>query len=149
MMFKRLLLLKSIPVNADAGLLALRLIAVTSLLLKHGLEKTIGLPQMWAMMSAHPMDPIGIGPVTTILYAAFADGICTVLMILGIGTRWAAVFTFINVFVAWAFVHHFVFFGREGGDHGELIVLYLAVMITLFLAGPGKYSLDSQLLDKD
>lgn len=146
-MFKRLFLLKSIPVNVDAGLLALRLIAVSSLLIKHGLEKTIGFSDMWTRMSAHPMDPIGIGPLPTLLYAAFADGICTVLMILGFGTRWAAIFSFINVFVAWAFVHHFMFFGHDG-DHGELIVVYIAVMIALFFTGPGKYSIDNQLIDK-
>jgi putative oxidoreductase len=146
-MFKKFFLLKPIPVNQDLGLLALRLIAVTPILLKHGLEKTIGFSDMWARMAAHPMDPIGIGPLPTLLYAAFADGICTTLMILGLGTRWAAIFSFINLFVAWAFVHHFMFFGHQA-DHGELMVIYLAVMVTLFFAGPGKYSLDSQLIDK-
>ena len=146
-MFKRLLLLKAFPVNADAGLLALRLIAVTSLLLKHGWEKTMGFPQMYVMASKFHMDPIGIGVLPTVLYAAFADGICTVLMILGLATRWAALFSFINLGVAWAFLHHFMFFGREA-DHGELIVLYLAVMVALFLAGGGKYSLDERWLDQ-
>jgi putative oxidoreductase len=144
-MFKSLLGIKWIPVNQDLSLLALRLIAVTSLLLKHGLEKTIGFSQMYAMTAAHPMDPIGIGPLPTLLYAAFADGICTVLMIFGFATRWAAAFSFINIAVAWAFVHHFQFFGHEG-DHGELIVLYMAVMIALFVAGAGKYSIDARLL---
>jgi putative oxidoreductase len=141
-MFKKLLLLKSIPVSQDAGLLALRLIAVTPLLLKHGLEKLFG----FSHMTAYGMDPIHIGPVPTLLYATFADGICTVLIILGLGTRWAAVISFINLGVAWAFMHHFVFFGPRG-DHGELIVLYIAVMVTLFLAGAGKYSIDA-LLDE-
>lgn len=143
-MFKKLLLLESIPANADAGLLALRLIAVTSLLIKHGLEKTIGFHHMLTMANSFHMDPIGIGVLPTVLYAAFADGICTVLMVLGVATRWAALFNFINIFVAWAFVHHFAFTGPQG-DHGELIVLYLAVMVTLFLAGAGKYSIDAQL----
>jgi putative oxidoreductase len=147
-MFKKLLLLRSIPVNCDAGLLALRLIAVTSLFLKHGLEKTIGFRQTYSFMAAIHLDPIGIGVLPTMLYAAFADGICTVLMIAGLATRWAALFSFINIAVAWAFVHHFQFFGRQA-DHGELIVLYLAVMIGLFLAGAGKYSVDALLAGSD
>lgn len=146
-MLRRYLLLRSIPTNTDAGLLALRLIAVTSLLIKHGLEKTIGFQHMYTMANNFHMDPIGIGVLPTVLYAAFADGICTVLMILGLATRWAALFSFINIAVAWAFVHHFAFTGPQG-DHGELIVLYLAVMVTLFLSGAGRYSLDAQWLDR-
>ena len=146
-MLKRLLLLKAFPANLDAGLLALRLIAVTSLLIKHGLEKTVGFAQMYPMALKFHMDPIGIGVLPSLLYAAFADGICTVLIILGVATRWAALFSFINLSVAWAFVHHFSYKGQQG-DHGELMVAYLAVMLTLILAGPGKYSVDEQLLDR-
>jgi putative oxidoreductase len=62
----------------------------------------------------------------------------------GLATRWAAAWIFVNILVAWAFVHQFVFFGR-GSDHGELIVLYLAAMLALMLAGPGKYSVDAML----
>ena len=146
-MFKKLLLIQRIPVNYDAGLLALRLFAVTSLFLKHGVEKTIGFRQTYAFMATLHLDPIGIGPLPTMLYAAFADGICTVLMFFGLATRWAAFFSFINIAVAWAFVHHFEFFGRQA-DHGELIVLYLAIMLALFLAGAGRYSVDALLAGK-
>ena len=143
-MLKRIFLLKALPLNVDAGLLVLRVIAAGSLLIKHGLEKTVGFGTMYAQAQQWHMDPIGIGVLPTLLYAAFADGICTVLIILGLGTRWAALFSFINVGVAWAAVHHFEFFGRQA-DHGELIVLYLAVMLTLFLAGAGRYSVDGML----
>jgi putative oxidoreductase len=143
-MFKRLFLLKPIPLNQDLALLALRLMAVSALLLKHGLEKTIGFNQLLA----HPIDPIGIGGLPTLMFAALSDGICTVLIILGVATRWSALICFINIFAAWAFVHHFIFWGHEG-DHGEMIVLYLAVMVTLFFAGPGKYSIDRMLIDKE
>lgn len=141
-MIKKLLLLKQVPASQDAGLLALRLIAVTPLLLKHGLEKIFTFSQM----AQHFPDPLGIGPVPSLLFAMVSDAICTALLILGLATRWAAPIAFINIFVAWAFVHHFQFFGHEG-DHGELIVVYLGVIVTLFLAGAGKYSIDS-VLDK-
>lgn len=141
-MFKRLLLLKSIPVSQDAGLLALRLIAATPLLLKHGLEKLF----RFSHMAAHFPDPLHIGVVPSLLFAALADGICTVLLILGLATRWAALISFINIGVALAFVHHFQIFGPQG-DHGELMVLYLGAMLALFLTGAGRFSLD-KLLDK-
>jgi putative oxidoreductase len=69
------------------------------------------------------------------------------LIIVGLGTRGAAIIVFVNISVAWAFVEHFVFFGRNG-DHGELIVLYLGAMVAIFLAGPGRYSIDRLLAKK-
>jgi len=139
-MFKKLLLLKAVPASQDAGLLVLRLIAVTPLLLKHGLEKIFTFSQM----AQHFPDPLGIGAVPSLVFAMISDAICTALLILGLATRWAALITFINVFVAWAFVHHFQFFGHEG-DHGELIVVYLGVMATLLVAGAGRFSIDGLL----
>ena len=76
--------------------------------------------------------------------AALADGICTLLLILGLFTRWASFILFVNVFVAWALVHHFALLGK-GNDHGELIVLYLGGCVALFFLGAGKYSLDAVL----
>jgi hypothetical protein len=53
---------------------------------------------------------------------------------------------FANIFVAWAFVHQFAFFGKgRGSDHGELIVLYLGAPL---IAGPGAASLDRLLARK-
>ncbi len=120
----------------DLGLLALRLIVPTSLFLKHGLEKF----QHFQAMSAHFPNPLHIGPVPSLIFALIADGICMPLLVLGLLTRWAALWEVVNLFVAWAFVHHFAFFGR-GADHGELVVVYMGVMLTLFIAGPGKYSI--------
>jgi len=64
----------------------------------------------------------------------------------GLTTRWASLLAFVNIFVAWAFVHHFLFFGHDA-DHGEIIVLYLAGLLAIFVAGPGRYSVDSHLKD--
>ena len=69
-----------------------------------------------------------------------------ILLIIGLGTRWAALYCLGNIFVAWAFVHHFAFAGKgPGSDHGELIVLYLGVLLTLLIAGPGAACLDRML----
>ena len=55
---------------------------------------------------------------------------------LGIWTRWAALFCFCNILVAWALLHRFAFFGRgPGPEHGELIVLYLVALLTLVATG--------------
>lgn len=141
-MLKKLLLAKFAPVNVDLGLLALRLFSAAPLLLKHGFEKIFTFSQM----AAHFPDPIGIGPVPSLVIAMVSDAVCTVFVILGLATRWAALFIFCNVFVAWAAIHHFSFFGH-GADHGELIVLYLGATLSLVLAGSGRYSLE-RLFDR-
>ena len=139
-MLKRWIALQSLPESHDAGLLALRLIAAGTLLLKHGLEKI----EHFRAMSAHFPDPLHLGAAPSLIIAFLGDFVCSLLILLGLGTRWAAAFSFLNILTAWAFVHHFVFFGKAA-DHGELIVLYLAALLTLILAGPGKYSLDATL----
>ena len=139
-MLKRLIRLDGVPRSQDLGLLALRLLIPIPLFLKHGLEKIF----RFHAMAGHFPDPIHIGPVPSLVVAMIADSICMPLLMVGIATRWAALWSLGNLFVAWAFVHHFAFYGPMG-DHGELIVLYMGAMVTLFLAGPGKYSIDAHL----
>ncbi|MFP5231597.1 MAG: DoxX family protein [Acidobacteriota bacterium] len=124
--------------STDAGLLFLRVVAGTSLLLKHGLEKL----EHFTAMAQHFPNPLHIGPLPSLLFALVSDFVCSMLIVVGVGTRWAAAVAFVNIFVAWALVHHFLFFGR-GADHGELIVLYLAAFGCLILSGGGRYSLDT------
>ena len=136
---KNLIQLKALPANTDLGLLLLRLTTITPLFMKHGIEKVFTFSQM----AAHFPDPLHIGPVPSLVFAMISDSICTLLMIFGLATRWAAAIVFVNILVAWAFVHHFEFSGHAA-DHGELIVLYLGVTLTLFFSGPGRYSLDAR-----
>lgn len=135
-MLKRLLF-QPFPPRTDFGLLILRVVAFAPLFLKHGTEKLF----RFQHMAQHFPNPLHIGAAPSLTFALISDAICSVLLILGLGTRWAALITFVNIFVAWAFVHHFVLFGPQG-DHGEIIVLYLAAAATLFFAGAGRFSLD-------
>ncbi|MGA7156346.1 MAG: DoxX family protein [Acidobacteriaceae bacterium] len=139
-MLKRLITFDLPPETRDAGLLALRLTVGITLLLKHGLEKV----EHFSAMAAHFPNPLHLGAAPSLVIALIGDFVCSILIVFGLATRWAAAWAFLNIFVAWAFVHHFVFFGRAA-DHGELIVLYLAAMLTLFLTGPGRYSVDATL----
>lgn len=123
----------------DLGLLVLRLVCATSLFIKHGIEKLAH----FSAMAGHFPNPIHIGSIPSLIVALIADGICMPLLVLGLFTRWAALWSFCNLLVAWAFVHHFQFAGR-GGDHGELIVVYMGVMLALAIAGPGRYSIDAR-----
>jgi len=143
-MSKRMRFLTLGAAHESAGLLALRVVIAGSLLMKHGLEKVF----TFSSMAQHFPDPVHIGPVPSLAFAMVGDFVCSVLIILGLFTRGAAIISFINILVAWALVHHFAFFGRGPGEHGEAIVLYLGVMLALILAGAGRFSLDS-LLTRD
>jgi putative oxidoreductase len=142
-MVKKLLGISVSPISRDAALLALRVIGFVPLLLRHGLEKVF----TFSTMAVHFPDPLHIGVVPSLIFAMVSDAICSTLIVLGIATRWAALIAFINIFVAWAFVHHFQFLDRST-EHGELILVYFAMLIALFLAGPGKYSIDQVLWEK-
>ncbi len=123
----------------DFGLLLLRVGVGASLFLKHGWEKISDFPRM----AQHFPDPVHIGPVPSLVIALLSDAICSLLVMLGFFTRPAAFFAACNIAVAWSLVHRLAFFGRGSApDHGELCVLYIAVLLSLAIAGPGRYSLD-------
>ena len=142
-MFTRIVKLGFLPSSMDAGLLFLRISVGLSLFLKHGYEKIFNFHQMAPTFS----DPMHIGSRTSLFMAMISDGVCSWLIIFGLGTRWAALYSFIVVFVAWSMRDHFLYFGHLTADHGELSLLYLVSFIAIFIAGPGRYSVDRVLRD--
>ena len=125
----------------DVGLLIMRVVVGGSLVLKHGVEKAFDFHTM-ATNSRLPFpDPIHIGVVPSLVIALLSDFICGILVIMGLGTRVAAAFAFVNIMVAWITVHHFSFFGPRG-DHGEIIVLMMGGMAAFAFTGAGRYSID-------
>jgi putative oxidoreductase len=98
--------MRFVPSRAQAGLALLRVCTGAILFLRHEWEKQ---PAHWAQFMAHFPDPIGIGFHPSFLIAFLSDFVCAILLMIGLGTRWAALFCFANIFVAWAFVHHFAF----------------------------------------
>ena len=137
-MFKRLLLLKQLPMSPDFGLLCLRVVCFLTMFVKNGAMKFVN----FGVMSAHFPDPVHVGAIPSLVFAMLADSICSLLIIIGLATRWAALISFVNLLVAWTLVHHFALLGR-GNDHEEMIVLYLGASLMLFFGGAGKYSVDA------
>jgi putative oxidoreductase len=140
---RSVLLMRFVPERPQVGLAILRVWIGAILFMRHGWEKQ---PAHWAQFMAHFPNPIGIGSHESFLLAFVSDFVCAILIVVGLGTRWAALYCFANIFVAWAFVHQFAFLGKgPGSDHGELIVLYLGGLLALLIAGPGAASLDGIL----
>lgn len=125
----------------DIGLLIMRVTVAACLVLKHGVEKAFDFHTMATNTRLPFPDPIHIGVVASLAIALLSDFICGILIIMGLGTRIAAAFAFINITVAWITVHHFSFFGPRA-DHGEIIILMMGAMAGLVFTGPGRYSID-------
>src|SRR5580658_6793430 len=88
------------PAAFDWGLFLLRVGAFMSLFVKHGFGRLTNTAQIpWSSQS-----------VLHAIYSAFADAICTLLVILGLETRWAAGAIFLNMFVSFSVSNHSDFF---------------------------------------
>ena len=120
--------------TTDLGLLLLRLFFGVNLFLQHGLAKATHFSQM----SGHFPNPIHLGSRDSLIYALVSDAICSLLVVLGLGTRVAAFIVFINVSVVFYLVYHHPFLNGRG----ELLLLYVGGFLALVLTGGGRYSLD-------
>jgi putative oxidoreductase len=118
----------------DFGLFVLRVVLGGMLFFKHGLEKITH----FAQMSSHFPNPVHIGPHASLIFATLSDAICSLLVVLGLGTRYAAFIIVVNMGVALYFVHHMAL--RQ--EHGEMMMVYLAGFMALIFVGGGRYSLD-------
>jgi len=126
-----------IPRGYDLALLVLRLWMGSALFLRHGLNKVSG----FSRMAAHFPDPFHIGARRSLALAVFSDAVCSLLLVLGLGTRWAALIVAINTGVAFVMVHKFQLMGDGSG---ELAWVYFGAALTLFLAGGGRFSVDGR-----
>ena len=76
--------------------------------------------------------------------ATWAELIGPVMLVLGLGTRFASLSLIILTIVAWASVHAGM--GYNVCDNGfKLPLIYLVMFVPLLLSGPGKLSLDHWL----
>ena len=117
----------------DRALLFNRILVSSSLLFVHGLGK---LRHFRAGSNDFP-DPFHWGPDFTFYFACFVTVFCPLLIMAGVFTRIAAVFTLSVTLAGLLLVH----------AHDPLVVrdtpyIYSVALIAIFLLGPGKYSLD-------
>lgn len=119
----------------DVALLFLRTTLGLAMLIGHGLGKW---QKLFGDAEIQFADPLGIGAVPSLALAVFAEFICAVLLILGLLTRWALLPLIITMAVA-VFVIHI----SDGFGIMEKAILYGVGFITLFITGPGRYSLDA------
>jgi putative oxidoreductase len=134
-------------VNVDLGLLIVRVVTAGTLLLKHGWEKFSDFHTMLTNTKLRFPDPMHIGVFASLTMAQISDFYCALLVVIGLGSRFASAYSLMCITVAWVAVHHFSYFGPKG-DHGEIIVLMMGTLLGLTISGPGRYSIDYLLADK-
>lgn len=121
--------------NVDFTLLITRIV-IALLMLTHGIPK-LG---KFAETPVQFMDIFGMGTQLSLGLAVFAEVFCSVLVLLGLGTRLAVIPLSITMLIVVLHVHaDDPFAKQEMGWH------FLLVYVVLFILGSGKYSLDSLL----
>ncbi len=83
-------------------------------------------------------------PALMAFLVSYGELVGGILLILGLFTYWVSLMDIVIALVALFFVHITKGFSVASGGY-EFIMLILAGSISLFITGPGKYSLDAKL----
>lgn len=134
-MLKKLLHTGNYSTHIDLSLLIFRA-GLGMMMLTHGY------PKFQRVMNGEFSfgDPLGLGVEASLILTVLAEFVCTILLILGLTTRYALVPLIITMAVAAFIVHGDDPFGTQ-----EKSALYLLCFSVLMITGPGKYSLDKRL----
>ncbi len=126
----------------DAGLLLLRLGTGLLLIANHGWSKLVSAygyvvqGKEWKFIEG--VEKLGFPmPAFFAVAAALAEGIGSILLIIGLFTRYAALFIAITMGVA-------VYRHLTTDFRYELAAIYLLIAVALMLLPPGKFSLDAK-----
>lgn len=136
--------------NLSIGLLILR-IGIAGYMVTHGWGK---LQMVLAAQYDMFGDPIGLGNRASLLLVMFAEFICALLVLIGAGTRFAAIPIVITMGVA-AFVAHgsdpwtmgkaaelFFSGASKSWASKQPALMFAAVFLALVFTGAGRYSVD-------
>lgn len=121
------------------GLLLFR-VSVACLMLTHGFPK---LQKLFSGDDIQFADPYGLGVTTSFVLVVFAEFFCSMLVILGLATRLAAIPIIITMATAVIFAHANDPFGVK-----EKPLLFFVCFTFLLIVGAGKYSVDHSLQRK-
>ncbi|MCF2506880.1 DoxX family protein [Dyadobacter sp. CY107] len=134
-MLKKFLKPMKLPAPADWGVLILR-VGFSLLMLTHGYAKLQNL-----LAGDHSFaDPIGIGEELSLYLTIFAEFGCSILLILGLFSRAVLIPLIFTMAVVLLVIH-----AEDPFDKKEHALSFLIVYVTLFLTGPGRFSVDSGL----
>lgn len=132
---KKLLSTKYSAGAFNASMLFLRL-GLGVLMMHHGYNKLMHFSDMQSKF----MNFMGLGTTISLSLVVFAEFFCSMFLILGLFTRFAALpLIFLTCVIIFKVHNNDVF-----GD-GETAALYLAGYLVLLLVGPGRVSVDGMI----
>lgn len=137
-MLEYVLKIKNYSKTINMALLVIRIV-VSVMMLIHGGPKFIRLLDGNLTFG----DPIGIGSELSFLLVVFAEFFCSILVIIGLGTRLAVFPLLITMLVALLVRHA----GEQITDHLN-IAAFISTYVILFFTGSGRYSLDYKFFGK-
>ncbi len=125
--------------NTNFALLLLRSGAALMML-------THGYPKLMQFFSGEPItfaSIFGLSMTISLLLAVFAEVICSIFVLLGLGTRLAAIPLIFTMLIAAFYIHADDPFASK-----EKAFLFALIFIVLFISGGGKYSFDNLFVRK-
>lgn len=123
------------PFSIDVGLLLVRL-TLAVLMIPHGYSKFVS----FAERSDSFPDPLGVGHPVSLCLVIFAELFCSILLAIGLFSRFALLPLIVTMIVAVLIIH-----GDDPFGDKEHALLFLVPYFGLFLTGPGGWSLDRLL----
>jgi len=125
--------------SIDVALLMAR-VGIAALMLTHGWPK---LEMLLSNAPAQFPALFGLSATGSLALAVFAEVVCSLLILVGLGTRLATIPLIVTMLVAVFLLH-----GADPFAQKEPALLYLLPYVMLLLTGSGRYSLDYLLLQK-
>lgn len=104
---------------------------------------THGWPKLQRLLSGDEIqfiDPFGLGPTVSFFLIMFAEVVCSLLVIIGLATRLAAIPPVIGMATAVLVAH-----ANDPFSGKEKALLFLLIFAFLIVFGAGKYSVDKVL----
>lgn len=135
MIYKFLFPSKANDTRTSLLLLAGRII-IGLLFMNHGIQKW----NNFETLSTTFADPLGVGSSVSLGLAIFGELACSLAFIFGILYRLSMIPMIFTMMVAFFVIH-----GSDPFQEKELAFVYLVVFILMYIAGPGRFSIDNIL----
>lgn len=126
--------------QVDVALLIIRL-GIGAMMLVHGFPK---LQLLLAGGEVQFPSVMGMSPAVSLGLAVFAEFLCSILLIIGLGTRLATIPLIVTMMTAVFIVH-----ANDSFSNQELGLHYLLSYVVLLILGGGKFSFDTIVLKSE
>lgn len=122
-----------------------RKVNITLLVIRVGIALLMlghGIPKLQMLITGDIQFPgvMGMSPTISLALAVFAEFLCSILLLIGLLTRYAVIPLILTMLTAVLVIH-----GDDPFAKQELGILYLLVYLVLFVLGSGKLSFDAVL----